>query len=203
MRACDALGLLHDAVHSEDCKLEHRGKYLDHVNSVARTAYRVAWDLYKKGHPVDPDFANVIGIVHDLGRARPEAYLHGEDVHEYCTRQVLMKAGFPRESAVASRHFIAFEKARDILVPKGWKEFGGSPLDPETYKQTGIPEIVLTYADSVINSDGSIADWREKLRTLPEKYRGHKLGEMLEGGGLERVWKLCAQVDCWLGNSGF
>lgn len=178
---------------------ESRG-YMSHVVRVGAMAYQVAKDLAEKGHDIDPLFMRNVGLLHDIGRVRPEAYQNMEDTHEYWTGEMLREMGHYREADVAQRHFVAFQKAERFLVPRGILGADGKPINPEDYRQTDLPDKVLTYADLSVSGKGLRCDWRSKLKELVIKYsKGMRMSpgmvDILNEGGMDWVSGICEEVE--------
>jgi len=200
----EARDLLNEALNSPDNAINSPRSYIDHIGKVEAVAYQVAYDAFRNGVDVDPDFVQVCARVHDIGRTKPEAYNDPDgdewDVHEYWTRRILDRYGFHEEAAIASRHFLAFEKADRLLAPIGVREEDGNIVIPNTYIQTDTESKVLTYADLSVSSDGRRVSWRIKIPDVVKKYidrENEAIVRMLENDGVRRLSGICEEVETW------
>lgn len=187
-----AWDLVKTYVNSKDSALNKPELYIAYISSSAGKCYETAWKLFKKGHDIDPNSLKNITIVHDLGRTVKEAYQDNNDIHEFWTGVLLREEGFPEEANIAQRHFVAYEKAINILVPRNYD------INPEDYKQINLPEKIVTYADCCVNSDGTRVKWKEKIHTIIPKYQKKNnpmMIKILQEGGLERITHICLEVE--------
>lgn len=187
-----AWDLVNTYVNSKDCVLENKELFISHINGTEEEAYKTAWILFKKGYDINPDSVRNITTLHDLGRTVKKAYEDNNDIHEFWTGALLREEGFREEANIAQRHFVAFEKAANILVPRNYD------INPEDYKQINLPEKILTYADCCIGSDGTWVKWKEKMQTMIPKYQKKNnpmMVNILQDGGLVRITHICLEVE--------
>ncbi len=194
-----ALDLLLGAINDKDCAIHSPSKYINHVFSVMNAGYQVAFELERKDLPINASalLKSSKFLLHDLGRANKKSEEYNTDIHEFYTGEMLRAAGFPDEANILQRHFVAYEKARDILVPRGFN------ANPEDYIQNSLESKILTFADSIIEGDGSRSEWRAKLEGLPRKYKESKRADpliynILTKGGLDRVYKINEEIEGYL-----
>jgi hypothetical protein len=136
----------------------------DHCLQVGSAARRLAEIISRRGHTVDPERAEVLGLLHDLGRSRGHNLRHGiegyllaraeglRDEARICLVHVLK--GRSLQDAVTLA--MLTEQERSDLVESGWQP-----------RELCLEERIAILADALISDRG--------LVTIEEKYTSARL----------------------------
>lgn len=141
----------------------------DHCLQVSAAARRLADIISRRGHAVDPEGAEVLGLLHDLGRSRGHTLRHG--IEGYLLSR---KEGLRDEGRICLLHVLKgrslqdgvtlgmlTEQERSDLLKNGWQP-----------RQLSLEERIAILADALI-SDTGLVPIEEKYANARRRYGAH------------------------------
>jgi len=190
-----ALKQVENIATSSDSALNNPEMYMNHIIGELIYGEHIVREINNVGqleNDLDLDLMKLCFIYHDIGRP----YTQGSDIHEFNSGLYLKGIGLDEIADIVQRHFVAYEKANEIIIPQGI----AVDIDPLDFIQSAWEPKVLTYVDLCVDSSGKYIGWEEKIATLVEKYSSPEraspdMVKILEAGGLDRMRELCEEVE--------
>jgi len=141
----------------------------DHCLQVSSAARRLADIIAKRGIAVDPERAEVLGLLHDLGRSRGHTLRHGIEGYLLARKEGLREEariclvhvlkGHSLEDAVALG--MLTEQERTGLLRNGWQP-----------RELSLEERIAILADA-LSSDTGLSSIAEKYANARQRYGAH------------------------------
>lgn len=168
--------------------------YMNHILGVLKYGEYVVRKINeadKLENELDLDLMSLCFIYHDIGRP----ITSGPDIHEFNSGLYLRGIGLDEIADIVQRHFVAYEKAKEIIIPQGIAD-----IDPLEFIQSAWEPKVLTYVDLCVDGSGKYIGWEKKIDTFVDKYSSPEraspdMVKILEAGGLDRMRELCEGVE--------
>jgi HD superfamily phosphodiesterase len=154
----------------------------DHCLQVSAAARRLAETIAERGHSVDVERTEVLGLIHDLGRSQGHAMRHGVEGYLLARRE-----GHPEEGRICLVHVLkgrSFEDAMSVgllteeerlqLTEEGWQS-----------DDISLEEKIVTVADTMMNDTRLVpiehryASVRRRYGALPHHYEDESLAKRL------------------------
>jgi uncharacterized protein len=138
----------------------------DHCLQVSSAARRLADIISSRGHTVDPEKAEVLGLLHDLGRSRGHTLRHGIEGYLLAQRE-----GLPGEGRICLVHILKGRPLHDAVAVGMLTEQERSDLLKNGWQpgQLTLEEKVVILADALI-SDTGLVPIEEKYASARRRY---------------------------------
>ncbi|NOQ55749.1 MAG: HD domain-containing protein [Nanohaloarchaea archaeon] len=190
----DAIKSVETIATAPDSALNNPKMYMNHILGeliYGEHIVRMINDAEQLENGLDIDLMDLCFIYHDVGRP----FTYGLDIHEINSGIYLRSIGLDEIADIVQRHFVSYEKAKEIIIPQGIAD-----IEPLEFIQSAWEPKVLTYVDLCVDSSGKYIGWEKKIDSFVEKYSSPEraspdMVKILEAGGLDRMKDICEEVE--------
>jgi len=128
-------------------------RVLAHCREVAAVACRIAWALREQGQTVDLEQVEVMGLLHDVGRAR------SHDIRRHGIKGFLLvqSEGVGRQGHICLTHLLKGRNAAQGVEAGFLSEEELSRISSDRpFSDLSLEEIIVTVADAMVIDEGIV-----------------------------------------------
>ncbi len=153
----EALRLLEDSIPSD--------AVYKHCLAVSRASRIIACEIHKRGYPIDIEFVEIAGLLHDIGRCRT----HHPSLHGLEGYLILNELGYYELARVSLVHVLKGRSPVEAVAEGMFSDEDLAKLKDDNYSRLTLEEKIVALADTMIRYD--LVTIEERVEGLRDKYK--------------------------------